>query len=527
MDGSFATLPVAASPAPRCKKLDVVPCSACENSIRYYETTTPDDSGKEPRPAKAVYDAEDTKGPMFSLHGESSPPPRLHKLKGLVSPPIDAGVDYHELDTVYLLPRDLANITPPALPPYELAQLIARDGNLSHEKDELYVRVRRIFRVQSSSLGSEREVKLTADEISVPAVDIADKFSLLVYPAKPSQEQVGRLEASSPHAFWTLGRDVPLCRKCLSDFDAQQGARAQAAALASTVEMHHLALYSGGGLLDIGLERGCPLLRINYAVEQHAPAAQCHSANILESFSTIVNSVSNVAEAVYFGEETDLPQPGSLFSLAGGSPCQGFSHANRYKKVRNVSLFEASTDVTATHVHASVGSDGRHAHFRAVRFPELRRSLPAPPRRLRECGRLHAPCTATAGERARQLLQALRVGPAQLGLPSSLADRRRCRVRAPPGSDLVPTTRVTLTCLCVVLVFRSLDDGSSFKLRPAGFLYRKRRNRRIRSCDPSSRSTTARRKVKLRDLSTRRSNAGRLTRPSPSKTPSPTCRPSQ
>ncbi|KAG0667570.1 hypothetical protein C6P46_000106 [Rhodotorula mucilaginosa] len=318
MDGSFATLPVAASPAPRCKKLDVVPCSACENSIRYYETTTPDDSGKEPRPAKAVYDAEDTKGPMFSLHG----------------------VDYHELDTVYLLPRDLANITPPALPPYELAQLIARDGNLSHEKDELYVRVRRILRVQSSSLGSEREVKLTADEISVPAVDIADKFSLLVYSAKPSQEQVGRLEASSPHAFWTLGRDVPLCRKCLSDFDAQQGARAQAAALASTVEMHHLALYSGGGLLDIGLERGCPLLRIKYAVEQHAPAAQCHSANILESFSTIVNSVSNAAEAVYFGEETDLPQPGSLFSLAGGSPCQGFSHANRYKKTDDTRTFE-------------------------------------------------------------------------------------------------------------------------------------------------------------------------------------------
>lgn len=236
------------------------------------------------------------------------------------------------------MPRELANIAPPALPPYELAQLIARDGDLTDEKDELYVRVRRVLRVQYSSLGSEREVKLTDSEMSVPAVDVADKFSLKALSAKPSQEQVGRMEASSPHAFWTFDNDVPQCRRCSSDFDAQQGTRAQAAALGPPAEMHHLALYSGGGLLDIGLERGCPLLRTKYAVEQHAPAAQCHSANTLESFSTIVDSVSNAAEAVYFGEKTDLPPPGSLFSLAGGSPCQGFSHANRYKKVRTTSL---------------------------------------------------------------------------------------------------------------------------------------------------------------------------------------------
>lgn len=338
MDGSFSSLPVDASPTPRCEALDVFACSACENAIKYYETTTTDESGKEPRPAKAVYNAEDPDGLMFSLHGESaSLSPTLQKLKGSVSLSIDAGVDYHQLDTVYLLPRDLANIAPPALPPYELAQLIARDRDLTDEKDELYLRVRRVSRVQSS-LGSERQVELTDVELSVAAVDIADKFSLLVFSAKPSQEQVGRLEASSPHAFWTLGHEVPLCGKCQRDFVAHQKARAQAAALGSAAEMHHLALYSGGGLLDIGLARGCPLLQIKAAVEQHAPAAQCHSANVLEPFSTIVDSVSNVAEAVYFGKKTDLPPPGSLFSLAGGSPCQGFSHANRYKKVRTASL---------------------------------------------------------------------------------------------------------------------------------------------------------------------------------------------
>ena len=256
----------------------------------------------------------------------------------LASPSINTGVDYHELDTVYLLPRVLANTAPPALPPYDLAQLIARDRDLTDEKDELYIRVRHISRVQSS-LGSERQVELTDVELSVAAVDIADKFSLLMFSAKPSQEQVGRLEASSPHAFWTLGHNVPLCGKCQRDFTAHQKARVQAAALGPAAEMHHLALYSGGGLLDIGLARGCPLLQIKAAVEQHAPAAECHSANILEPFSTIVDNVSNAAEAVYFGEKTELPQPGSLFSLAGGSPCQGFSHANRYKKVRNASLF--------------------------------------------------------------------------------------------------------------------------------------------------------------------------------------------
>ena len=175
-----------------------------------------------------------------------------------------------------------------------------------------------------------------------------------MFSAKPSQEQVGRLEASSPHAFWTLGHNVPLCGKCQRDFVAHQKARVQAAALGPAAEMHHLALYSGGGLLDIGLARGCPLLQIKAAVEQHAPAAECHSANILEPFSTIVDSVSNAAEAVYFGEKTELPQPGSLFSLAGGSPCQGFSHANRYKKVRNASLLRESTDLTATHLLSCV-----------------------------------------------------------------------------------------------------------------------------------------------------------------------------
>ena len=87
MDGSFASLPVDASPAPRCEALDVIACSACENAIKYYETTTTDESGKEPRPAKAVYNADDPDGRMFSLHGEFSLSCRLtKKLKGSVSP---------------------------------------------------------------------------------------------------------------------------------------------------------------------------------------------------------------------------------------------------------------------------------------------------------------------------------------------------------------------------------------------------------------------------------------------------------
>lgn len=253
-----------------------------------------------------------------------------------------AGVDYHPLDTVYLLPRDPPEFVPPALPAYELAQLVVRDDVRTASEEELYVRLRRLIRVNYSSLGSEREVRLTDSEISVPAVEVAGKFTLISIPGKPAQEQVGRIEASSPHAFWTLDRDIPLCFECHRDFEAWQAARAQAAAAGPRAEMSHLALYSGGGLLDLGLERGCPLLKTKFAVEQHAPAAQCLSANVLEPVTTIINSVSNAAEEVYFGETTDLPQPGSLFSLAGGSPCQGFSQANRYKKVRHSTLHQVS-----------------------------------------------------------------------------------------------------------------------------------------------------------------------------------------
>ncbi|GAA5884403.1 hypothetical protein JCM3774_001514 [Rhodotorula dairenensis] len=317
-DGSCFDVCLDDLPAPKCRELDIVPCSACENAIKYYRATTDDGSGIEPRPERAVYDLDKPEGPMFSLDS----------------------VDYHSLDTVYLLPKDPSEIVPPALPAYELGQLIAQDEVATQGKNELYVRVRRIVRVNTLSLGSEREVRFTDGEIPVPAVNIAGKFNLVVIPNKPTQAQVGRIEASSPHAFWTLEHNVPQCRDCHGDFEAWQAARAQAAASGAKAELSHLALYSGGGLLDLGLERGCPLLKTKVAVEQHAPAAECLSANVLEPVTTIVNSVSNAAEELYFGAATDLPKPGSLFSIAGGSPCQGFSQANRYKKTDDTRTFE-------------------------------------------------------------------------------------------------------------------------------------------------------------------------------------------
>lgn len=74
--------------------------------------------------------------------------------------------------------------------------------------------------------------------------------------------------------------------------------------------------------------QGCRLLRTAKAVEHHGPAATCYQSNCRGT--TFEASVSDVMEAVYYGRkvygpsgsEQELPEPGRLFCLTGGSPCR-------------------------------------------------------------------------------------------------------------------------------------------------------------------------------------------------------------
>lgn len=268
------------------------------------------------------------------------------------------GVDYHPDDFVYLLPSGTAAIAaddPRVLPPFDLAQFVGIHDDMTDERGELTLRLHKVERVSHDALGSERLVDLTGREIYSAATDVAGKFVVCPSPDEDNIEAfVARLEMASEHAFWTRSASFPRCGRCQLEFEQVQAlkaklgqameksARARSGKTSQHVELAHLAVYAGGGLLDHGLEKGCSLVRVRHAVEHHGPALSCLRSNALHSLSSYEDAASNLIERLYYRladpdgqeEQDDLPPPGGVFSIAGGSPCQGFSHANRYKQVR-------------------------------------------------------------------------------------------------------------------------------------------------------------------------------------------------
>lgn len=123
----------------------------------------------------------------------------------------------------------------------------------------------------------------------------------------------------------------------------------------------------GGGLLDLGLEQGNPLLHTSIAIEKHHVAAECFYANH-DGGNIIKQTVSDVNEEVYFGRPSEALQPGELAFLSGGSPCQvrplvvlqgclppltrheheqGFSRLNRFKTLDDLRCAEPFVYLTS------------------------------------------------------------------------------------------------------------------------------------------------------------------------------------
>ncbi|KAJ8296064.1 DNA (cytosine-5)-methyltransferase 1 [Rhodotorula toruloides] len=283
--------------------------------------------------------------------------------------------------------------------PYRLAQIVTIVDD-AEEPDEVHeIEVGWLTRASdvperlrpSGSFLSEREVFFTdAPPYSLATADISKKFSLVQLDIADDGDatlEIARLESSSPDAFYTRfrlnrkpgepGRDkgygedgevwpivdshgffygefgfeavklengaLQTCETCQTTSDRKAAERHAVLQAASRATLNHLALYAGGGLLDRGLEEGCPLLTVKHAVEKHAPAASCMRSNALHSLETLETTVSNVAEAAFYGigvEGGDIPPIGQVYSIAGGAPCQGFSQANHYKRIDDLRTLE-------------------------------------------------------------------------------------------------------------------------------------------------------------------------------------------
>lgn len=290
---------------------------------------------------------------VFTLNGQSRQGPVSMRIANHICSGAD--VVYHIKDCVYLLPAEPDRVEPPAVAPYDLAQIVGIDETRTAKEGKLHVQVRRILRHASAPLYSQRQVRVSenGEIVSRSAVDVAGRFDLHPIKSASLEADVAKIEQGSLDAFWTTD-DFLGCAVCTRAADERQKAKVDIAVAMESpasrpnsgqsrkaLELSHLAVYAGGGLLDYGLQQGCPVLRTSDAVEQHAPAAACMRSNFLEDVRTHEESASDVVESLYYelvggvagGSETEYPRPGTIFSLAGGSPCQGFSHANRYKQV--------------------------------------------------------------------------------------------------------------------------------------------------------------------------------------------------
>ncbi|GAA5828452.1 hypothetical protein JCM11251_006256 [Rhodosporidiobolus azoricus] len=380
-DGSFSDPPASdISSIITCARNGVRPCQSCESTLVYAERTDGGDAYV-PIPSKQ-------KDILFTL----------------------AGICYHPNDFILVHPcidegRRSSNL------PLRLARLI----DFQPEEDEAIeqlskVRVEWIVRAvecgiygiagrkkgdyKRDSFWSEREIIPTGREHVIATTRIEGHFDLVHFEPEDVEnalEAVHLLEnPASPSLFWVRRRvDEPtdedidcvedgifdindkqcvalssrslefsacsICRRTRQEEEQKREKvddAVNAAKLAGTsfLELEATALYAGGGFLDLGLARGCPAIETSRAVEHHRPAAEFMLHNHRETQRIEVETVSDNIEQAFHEYATGIPPHRPLF-LSGGSPCQGFSSVNRYKKAEDLRCLEPFTFLSAVSVH--------------------------------------------------------------------------------------------------------------------------------------------------------------------------------
>ncbi|BGP23516.1 DNA (cytosine-5-)-methyltransferase [Rhodotorula toruloides] len=370
---------------PRCSQVGLQPCPSCETTLEFNDRTREPETGEgSRRPLRAIRIDGGLEIDRVPYHPDDCV---------YVVPAEDPTDDEDEASDKRRYPA------PEHRRPYRLAQIVRIIDNAAEPDEVDEVDVKWITRASdvperlrpTKNFLSERELCLTdAPTYRLGAIDIAGKFNLTklhVANGEDATNEIAVLEKSSPHAFYTRfrlerkpgdrGKDkgyevngdvCPLvdangffygeygfvavklgdgalqtCETCQMLADRKIADRRKVRQRSSLAPLNHLALYAGGGLLDLGLEEGCPILTTKHAVEKHAPAASCMRSNALHPLEALETTVSNVSEAAFYGlvvENGAAPQVGQVYSIAGGAPCQGFSQANHYKRVDDLRNLE-------------------------------------------------------------------------------------------------------------------------------------------------------------------------------------------
>ncbi|GAA6058622.1 hypothetical protein JCM10212_004033 [Sporobolomyces blumeae] len=369
VDGSWSDPVKASRPYKRCDQQNLAPCSSCEISLERAEATElGEDSVRRWRPYWI------TVGDSFSFHNE------VYHLGDLVCvEPMNPQEPVYEPDTGARLPLRLARLRGIKCGPSGCADSDELGSDATLEVEWLYRR-EELATYGSSDRRYGREVVLSSIvEEGIQARRLRGHFRLShvdtvnALSPDPSEAHAAYARADA-FAFWaettlvattvkngqtaedgaslTAKRVEPVsfevvdkygCKRCSRDSKARIDNRAWAirAVQANRAElaMPYLATYAGAGFLDIGLQSGCPTMTSAYAIEKMDAPAECFK-NAHSTTTIIERTVSDVLEAALTSpDELDF-SPGDVLALSGGSPCQGFSQANRYQRADCLKILE-------------------------------------------------------------------------------------------------------------------------------------------------------------------------------------------
>ncbi|BGP14685.1 hypothetical protein JCM10213v2_002634 [Rhodosporidiobolus nylandii] len=345
-DGAFVERPrLDSTSASTCLKSNIEPCLSCESTLLYLRRTAATEDATK-RVLKAIASEEG----LFEL----------------------AGTTYHENDLITVRPHTDHRARHGPQRPLRLARLLAicpapyqdevdEDDPLAFCKVEWIVRFEELFdQPPKGRFVAEREVVLTGKTARIDSGRLDGKFELRHVAEEelrlPPEELVALfydLEVrSAPSSFWFSARFHPQAITTYKNKDdmfdgafvvSGIGALKHADKLPPSATCNTCGALSlqqkkqRGGLKDTGYQEGCPPLHTDRAIECHDPAASFNRSNSREYVD--VDTVSNHLEAVYHRRDT-----GAIarhpHSTTGGAPCQGFSHANRFKRVDDLRCLE-------------------------------------------------------------------------------------------------------------------------------------------------------------------------------------------
>ncbi|BGP18164.1 hypothetical protein JCM10213v2_006219 [Rhodosporidiobolus nylandii] len=350
-------------PAPLCQGRKIAPCWSCEDTLAFEGLNKVESDGAQPLP-------------------------RWHSSTSSVDTFVYDDVEYHIGDDVFLQSSSIAQQTghwSGAQAAFRLGRLLglaAWDSTDPEERPRLkpstllriapYVRPGHLFNCGEGDW-HERDLIVTNETVEIQLKNLVGKFSLRHGRAPESlpphedqdvffadsylPESLTPEENRTIESLWTypprllkvhkklrmdlkpipLDAALPTCPVCakVEQENEKKDAQFKAATADGVAKPTILSLFSGCGLLDLGLQLGCPELAILAAVENNAAAAQSFRDNHpdVEVFEMkVADLLEKVRQA---GADDPLKNLGDADIVVGGPPCQSFSYANRKKDHRD------------------------------------------------------------------------------------------------------------------------------------------------------------------------------------------------